>query len=274
MKNIAKKILVVLMAVLLIGAMAACAPAADSNAKTVSLGTSADYPPFEFIYLDDQGAQQDAGIDVSLANKLAADMGAELNVVNMNFDSLMASLEKGDVDFVIAAVEVTEERLQSADFSDPYYTDLPAMILVKADKAAEYTSLESFAGKSVGAQSGTTKADIVNNEMPGAKFVGLTSVIDLVNELMYDKCDAIVLDGAVALDYAASNSELVVADVALGEALPFCVAVQKGDPKGLLPGINEAIAKINSENKIEEFIALADSLSGVAEEVSADAPAE
>ena len=107
MKNIAKKILVVLMAVLLIGAMAACAPAADSNAKTVSLGTSADYPPFEFIYLDDQGAQQYAGIDVSLANKLAADMGAELNVVNMNFDSLMASLEKGDVDFVIAAVEVT-----------------------------------------------------------------------------------------------------------------------------------------------------------------------
>ena len=59
-----------------------------------------------------------------------------------------------------------------------------------------------------------------------------------------------------------------------GETEPYRVLVQKGDPKGLLPGINEAIAKINSENKIEEFISLADSLSGVAEEVSADAPAE
>ena len=58
------------------------------------------------------------------------------------------------------------------------------------------------------------------------------------------------------------------------ETEPYRVLVQKGDPKGLLPGINEAIAKINSENKIEEFISLADSLSGVAEEVSADAPAE
>lgn len=264
MKNIAKKVLVVLMAVLMIGAMAACAPAADSDTKTVSLGTSADYPPFEFIYLDDQGAQQYAGIDVSLAKKLAADMDAELNVVNMNFESLMASLEKGDVDFVIAAVEVTEDRLKSADFSEPYYTDLPAMILVKADKAAEFTSIESFADKNVGAQSGTTKADIVNNDTPGAKFVGLTSVIDLVNELMYGKCDAIVLDGAVAMDYAASNSELVVADVALGEALPFCVAVQKGDPKGLLESINKSIADALSQGLVDQWVAEADELSSKA----------
>lgn len=138
------------------------------------------------------------------------------------------------------------------------------MILVKADKAAEFTSIESFADKNVGAQSGTTKADIVNNDMPGAKFVGLTSVIDLVNELMYGKCDAIVLDGAVAMDYAASNSELVVADVALGEALPFCVAVQKGDPKGLLESINKSIADALSQGLVDQWVAEADELSSKA----------
>ena len=51
----------------------------------------------------------------------------------------MAGLQKGDADIVLAAIEVTEERLEAADFSDPYYTDLPPMILVKADKAGEYT---------------------------------------------------------------------------------------------------------------------------------------
>ena len=55
--------------------------------------------------------------------------------------------------------------------------------------------------------------------------------------------------------------------------MPYCIAVAKGDPKGLLPGINEAIAKMTSENKMEEFIAAADELSGKAVEVTPDAPA-
>lgn len=258
-----KKLFAALIALMMLTAMFACAPA-KTEEKTVSLGTSADYPPFEFIYLDDKGNQQYAGIDVFLAEKLAADMGAKLNVVNMNFDSLMASLEKGEVDFVIAAVEITEERLNSADFSDPYYTDLPAMILVKAERTAEFTSLEDFADKSVGAQSGTTKADIVNNDMPGAKFVGLTSVTDLVNELVYDKCDAIVLDGGVAMEYAAANPDLVVSEVALGEALPFCVAVQKGDPKGLLESINKSIQEALESGLDKEWIEKADELSSQA----------
>ena len=132
---------------------------------------------------------------------------------------------------------------------------------VKADKAGEYTSIESFSGKSVGAQTGTTKADLVTSDMPGANLVGLTSVNDLVNQLVYDKVDAIVVDGAVAQQYAKSNSDLVVADVSLGEAFPYCVAVQKGDPKGLLPSINATIAKLIADGKIEQYIADAEALS-------------
>ncbi len=217
--------------------------------------------PYEFIVLNDKNEQQYVGIDVSVSEAIAADMGKELQVVNMDFDSLMAGLQKGDADIVLAAIEVTEERLEAADFSDPYYTDLPPMILVKADKAGEYTSIESFSGKSVGAQTGTTKADIVTNDMPGANLVGLTSVNDLVNQLVYDKVDAIVVDGAVAQQYAKSNSDLVVADVSLGEAFPYCVAVQKGDPKGLLPSINATIAKLIADGKIEQYIADAEALS-------------
>ena len=228
------------------------------------------------MYPDDNGDMVYGGIDVSVAQYIADYTGKTLQTENMAFDYLLASLQKGDFDIVIAAMEATDERKEAADFSDPYYTDYPPMILVKKENADSYKTLADFEGKSVGAQTGTTKADIVTNDMPGANLVALQLVTDLVNQLMYDKVDAVVVDGSVANQYVAENDDFVIAEASseLGAAEPYCVAVQKGDPKGLLPGINEAIAEINSENKIEEFIALADSLSGVAEEVSADAPAE
>ena len=57
------------------------------------------------------------------------------------------------------------------------------------------------------------------------------------------------------------QADLVVADVSLGEAFPYCVAVQKGDPKGLLPSINATIAKLIADGKIEQYIADAEALS-------------
>lgn len=244
------------------------------ESSVLVLGTSADYAPFEFMYADENGDMQYAGIDIFAAQYIADDMGKELQVENMSFDYLLTSLAKGDYDMVMAAMESTEDRLVSADFSDPYYTDIPPMILVKADSADQYATLADFAGKSVGAQAATTKEAIVNDEMEGANLVSLSLVTDLVNELVYGKIDAVVLDGAVAQEYADANDDLVIAAASseLGAASPYCVAVAKGDPKGLLPAINEAIAKMQAENKVEAFIAQADELSGVAVEVSADAP--
>lgn len=106
--------------------------------------------------------------------------------------------------------------------------------------------------------------------MPGANLVSIQLVTDLVNQLVNDKLDAIVLDGAVALQYAETNADLVVAEADLGEAYPYRVAVAKGDPKGLLPGINEAIADMLENDKVTEFIAEADSLGDVAVEVTAE----
>ena len=272
-----KKIIALVLALVMVLALCACgakeeapaAPAAD-EAATLILGTSADYAPFEFMYPDENGEMVYGGIDVSVAKYIAEFTGKELQVENMGFDYLLASLQKGDFDMVIAAMEVTDERLNAADFSDPYYTDYPPMVLVKADKAAEYTSLESFSGKSVGAQTATTKEDIVKNDMTGANLVSIQLVTDLVNQLVNDKLDAIVLDGAVALQYADTNPDLVVAECDLGEAYPYCVAVAKGDPKGLLPGINEAIADMLANDKVTEFIAEADALGDVAVEVTAE----
>ena len=263
-----KKVLLILLTLVMVLSIAGCSGNTETTqepAKTkLVLGTSADYPPFEFIVLDDKGAQQFAGIDVSFAKQIAEDMGLELEVVNMSFDNLMASLQKGEIDMVIAAIEANDERSAVADFSNAYYTDLPPMVLVKAENAANYTGLESFDGKTVGAQMGTTKADIVTNDMAGASLVTMSTVTDLVNNLVYDKCDAIVLDGAVAMQYANNDANLSLAEVSLGDAYPYAVAVQKEDPLKLLDGINATIDKVTTDGTMEAWITEAETLSAEA----------
>ena len=244
---------------------------AEPAKTTLVVGVSADYAPFEFMYPDESGELVYGGIDISVAQYVADELGLTLQVENMSFDNLLTSLDKGDFDMVLSAMEATPDRLENADFSNGYYSDTPPAILVKADVADQYKTLADFNGKSVGAQTATTKLDLVN-DIEGATPVALASVLDLVNELVYDKVDAILVDGGVAQQYADANPDLVIAEASaeLGEAAPYCIAVQKGDPKGLLDGINAAIAKMTAENKIETFIADADALADVAVEVSAD----
>ena len=279
-----KKLIAMMLALVMALGLAACGNTNSGNdnantgddsqpeAKTtLVVGVSADYAPFEFMYPDASGNMVYGGIDISVAQYVADELGLTMQVENMSFDNLLASLDKGDFDIVLSAMEATPERLENADFSDPYYTDVPPAILVKADAADSYKTLADFNGKSVGAQTATTKLDLVN-DIEGATPVPLSSVLDLVNELVYDKVDAILVDGGVAQQYADANPDLVIAEASseLGEAAPYCIAVAKGDPKGLLDGINAAIAKMTAENRVETFIADADALADVAVEVSAD----
>ena len=255
-----KKIIAIALTALMLAAML-CGCTANTTKGKLVLGTSADYPPFEFHMLNEKGEDVIVGIDVFVAEKIAEDMGLELEIVDISFDNLLTAMDKGQCDIVIAAMEQDAERDLVADFSDPYYTDLPPMILVKKDAAAQFTSLESFAGLTVGAQTGTTKEDIVTNDLAGAELLSLATVNDLVNNLVYDKCSALVLDGAVAQQYADANADLVVAEISLGDAYPYSVAVKEGDPKGLLESINKSIAKMLADGSMEMFISDANAMS-------------
>lgn len=232
------------------------------------LGTSADYPPFEFHILQD-GEDKIVGIDVFLAEQIAEDMGAELEISDMDFDMLLNLMNKGDVDMVIAAMELKDDRAAAADYSDPYYTDEAPLIVVRKADLDQYKTLEDFTGKTVGAQTGTTKADIVlgtdpeKPHMTDVQDLLLPKVTDLIAQLQFEKCDAVVLDAAVAQKYVASNDELaIVESIDLGEAAePYRVWVAKGDPKGLLPSINETIATVTAEGgAMTDFIEQANDL--------------
>ena len=270
MKKIASFILVFVM---IFSVIAVAASAEDK--ETLVLGTSADYPPFEFMYPDENGTMVYGGIDVLVAQYIADYLGMELQIENMDFGYLLTALNKGDFDMVLADIEPTEKRQKAADFSDGYYQELPEMFLVRAEDVELFNDAATdFEGKTVGAQAGSTKIEKAEEKCVGATVVSLPLIPDLVNELVNKKIDAILLDGSVAISYAKSNQDLAVATGLEGVfeiANPIAVAVAKGDPKGLLPGINEAIAKMTEENKLDEFVAIVDQIQGI-EEVSADAP--
>lgn len=260
------KLAALALATALLLALCACGGSSDTEKKTITLGTSADYPPFEFHMLDD-GKDTIVGIDVSMAKAIAEEMGAELVIKDIAFDNLLIELGQGTVDFVIAAMEWDEERDLSADFSDPYYTDVPPKIVTLKENADSYTSLEDFSGKTVGAQSGTTKADIVTDQMTGANPLLMQVVTELVNSLVNGKCDALVLDGAVADKYIAANDNLAEVNISLGEAAePYRVAVKEGDPDKLLDTINAAIKKATDAGEVANWIEQADELSQQAAE--------
>lgn len=250
------------------GSTASPSPSAD-DAQTpakIVMGTSADYPPFEFHVLQD-GVDTIVGIDVSLGAQVAADMGAEFEVVHMDFDNLFTLLNQGSCDMIIAGLEIDSDgvRAQNAEYSDPYYSDLPPKIVVKAGNETQYASLADFAGKLVGAQTATTKETIVKEDMEGAELLSMASVVDLVNNLVYDKCDAVILDGAVAEKYLAANDQLAGVDIDMGEAAePYRVWVAKGDPKGLLESINATIAQVTTDGTMTTWIEEANELSSQA----------
>ena len=272
MKKTLKKLTsITMILVMALCTLTACGsePAGDDAKTALILGTSADYAPFEFMYPDENGEMVYGGIDIYTAEYVAEYMGMDLQIENMSFNNLLTSLDKGQFDMVLADIEATDERKELADFSDPYLTELAPQFLVKKENADKFKTYADFEGATIGAQTATTKLDIVN-EIPNANAVSLQSVLDMIKEVSYGKVDAILVDGSVAQQYQATNEDLVALSFdELGTSANVCIAVQKGDPKGLLPEINEAIAKMTAENKMEELKTQANDLADVWQEVSA-----
>ena len=264
-----KKITCALLAALTFTSLAACSggDAAGGDSDTLVLGTSADYPPYEFHILDENGEDKIVGFDIALAYQIAEDMGKTLVIKDMAFEFVEQELQNGTVDMVLACIAPTPARLEVEDFSDIYREDPAPIMVIRAEDAGTYTSVESMAGKTIGVQTATTKKDLITENMPESHLLELAGVPDLINNLLSGKCDGVFLDGGVALDYIKSNEELAAAEgIEIGEGDRMAVAVQKDDPKGLLESINKTIAECKENGKLDEWYAEAQEQSAQAAE--------
>lgn len=231
---------------------------AIQSAGKIVLGTAADYPPYEFIAEVD-GSLEVVGFDIDIAREIAKDLGVELEIRDMDFDGLLAALVAGNIDFIVAGMVPTEERKESVDFSIPYYS-AEQRFLVRAEDAAELTTIESLAGKRIGAQISTVQEQIATEQIQDpAELRFLSRINDLVLDLKSDRIDGIVLVGPVADSYAKADPQLELSQISFGQEDGVAIAIAKGNDD-LTASINASLERMMEADLINQFIADATAL--------------
>jgi len=264
MKN-TMKILALVLALILTFAAAALAEEspklADIQAKgKLILGTDAVWAPFEYI-----GANgEPTGADVEIAAYIAEQLGVELEIMNVSFETLTTYLVNDEVDVVLAAMTITEERAETVDFSDPYTVAAQYIIVPEDDDTTTY--LEDLAGKSIGVHLGTTGDFIASDEvnLPGGALEGTGAQVlqykalpDAALAMKNGELGAIICDTLMAENLVATNPglkcfELVYADGTRTNE-EYGIAVKKGDP-AFVAKLNEIIAPIVEDGTIDGWI--------------------
>lgn len=255
-KGILKKIVIGALVGVMAFSMAGCGKKGTSvegikKAKKLVLGTSADYPPYEFIDKDGKIV----GFDVEIAKAIADKLGVELEIKDMKFDGLLAALKTGKIDLVIAGMNPTEERKQSVDFSNIYYTSSQSVV-VRAEDKDKYKTLADLKGKQIGVQKATVQEGLAKDQIEGAQLKSLGKLTDVVLELENKKIDAAVMEGPVAKFYIDKNKNLVATEAAFKvdpSETGSAIAVRK-DSADFLAEINAVLDQLKKDGKIDQFI--------------------
>ncbi|ATD54146.1 ABC transporter substrate-binding protein [Clostridium chauvoei] len=269
-KSILKKLLGVAMVSVMAIAMIGCGSKADgANSEKDKLdiiqekgnlvvGLSADYAPYEFHAMID-GKDTVVGFDVDLAKEIAKDLGVKLEIKEMEFDSLVTALPADKIDMVISGMNPDEERKKVIDFSDIYYTSHHGVIVRNEDKD-KYKTIEDLQGKKVGAQLGSTQAQIAQEKIKEVDLKQLSNVNNLILELKTGKVDALIVEVPVAEMAIKANSELVLADVKFEEESGGnAVGIKKGSPK-LIESVNKTIKRLTDSGELDKLIIDANNL--------------
>ncbi|WP_026885153.1 ABC transporter substrate-binding protein [Clostridium beijerinckii] len=226
--------------------------AIKSKGKLV-IGTSADYPPYEF-HKEVDGKDQIVGFDIEMAKEIAKDLGVELEIKDMAFDGLLVALQSDKIDMVFAGMTPTDERKQNADFSDIYYTATHRFVLRSGDEAG-ITKMEDLKGKKIGVQKGSIQEGIAKDNFDAANIKSLDKVTDLILDLKNNKVDAVLAEQPVAQINVAKNEGIAIADK-LEVKDPdggSAIAMKKGSTE-LADQVNKTIKRLKDEDKIKQFV--------------------
>lgn len=188
------------------------------------LGTSADWPPFE--YVDAKG--QYAGIDIEIAKRIAAELGVQLEVKDMKFAALIEALKKGDIDIILADMTPTAEREKEVDFSLPYYYSKGYAVVTL--KTSAISSGADLLGKRIGVQLGTIQEDWAKENLEGkATVISYNRVYpEMVMVLKRGDIDAIIIGDTIASALITKDPDLKIATYVGQPTIGAAVAVPQG----------------------------------------------
>lgn len=206
----------------------------------IVIGVFSDKAPFG--YVDENGEYQ--GYDVYFAERIAQDLGVEVEYVSTDPASRVEYVATGKVDIILANFTVTEERAQQVDFALPY---MKVMLGVVSPDSAIITSVEELNGKTLIVVKGTTAETFFEKNYPDVQLQKYDEYADAYNALLDGRGDAFSTDNTEVLAWALSNPGFTVGIDALGNADTIAPAVQKGNTT-LLEWLNSEIEALGEEN--------------------------
>lgn len=222
------------------------------KAGKIVVGTSADYPPYEFHLLNDKEGDL-VGIDIDIAKVIAEELGVKLEIKDIIFSKIFDALESRQIDIAIAGLSPTEERKKKALFSDIYYQAIQS-IMIRVENAETIKTIEDLRGKKVGTQTDSIQEDMAKTQITGAEFVVRETIEELEIVLKKGLVDAIILEEPVAESYVRRHKDfMMIKCKAFDNLLGSAVAIRKSDTD-LLEEINRILRKLKKENKIAEFV--------------------
>ena len=248
-----KKVLALISAAILsVACLAACgssssantSSAADSSAKeTLTMVTNAEFPPYEYYEGDNV-----VGIDAEIAQLIADKLGMELEIVDVAFESIVPGVQAGKYDMGMAGMTVSEERLESVNFSSSYATGVQ-VVIVKED--GPIASLDDISGKMIGVQTNTT-GDIYASGDYGDEYVTRYDNGALAVEgLKSGKVDCVIIDNEPAKAYVAANEGLKILDTEYTvEDYAICFAKENTELQEKVNGALEVLIADGSVQKI------------------------
>lgn len=211
------------------------------------VGTNAEFPPFE--YVGDDGEPD--GFDVALIKAIGDRMGMDVQMENMEFDSLVSAIGT-KIDAAIAGMSITEERQAEVDFSDEYYEAVQYVVVPAGSDIATAADLE---GKTIGAQLGTTGNNIAD-EIKDANVQTYNKAVDAVNDLTNGRVDLVIIDKNPAEVFAAQFSGKVeIIDGAQFAFEPEFYAIALPKDSDLVEKVNAALAELKADGTFDALVA-------------------
>ncbi|MBQ3151093.1 MAG: basic amino acid ABC transporter substrate-binding protein [Clostridia bacterium] len=246
-----KKVMAILMALALtVLTFASCgntekAPVEGADAPAVlRMGTNAAFPPYEYVE-----GEKIVGIDAEIAELLAEKLGMTLEITDMDFGGIISAVQNGIVDIGLAGMTVTDERLESVNFSESYATGIQVVIV---PEDSDIKTPDDLNGKLIGVQEATTGDAYATDDFGEESVKRYTNGSTAVAALLNGSVDAVIIDNEPAKVFVEQTAGLKLLDTEY-VVEDYAIAVAK-DNTELLDKINTALAELKADGSIDKII--------------------
>ena len=214
------------------------------NEDELVMVTEAGFAPYEYY----EGGEI-VGVDIDIANEIAASLGKKLVVKDIAFDSIVNEVKSGKADFAAAGISYSEERAEEVDFSINYATSKQVVIV---NENSDIKDPSEISNKKIAVQLGSIADTYVTKEYQDATITRQKKYLAAIQDLKTGKVDCVVMDELPAQEILKENSGLKILDKELTQD-KYGMIVKKGN-KELLDNINKVLNRLISEGKISEYV--------------------